>query len=313
MTSELFIRFFPIFALLFCGWLFNRKGLLPDESVGVLKNLIVMGGLPAILFLSFLTMEIRLSYLLLFVLVFLVCLLLFGLGVIFNRTGLSPYPLSPFFFTGFEFGMVGVALFTSLFGVENLPKILLLGLGHEFFIWFVYAPLLESQNQEKTSFKRIVSSFLKSPIILAILTALFLNLTGLYEKAAPAPLTRGIISSLEMLSRIVTPLILLTIGSQLRWDGLDGKAAVRLILLRLAAVSLLGTGLGWLTSVWIMEMDRMMIYAFIIFFLIPPPFIIPVFLGKGKQEESLFYNNLLVIYTPVTLILLIIIMGLMGF
>ncbi len=310
MASELFIRFFPIFFLLALGFVFNRTGLLPDQAVGSLKNLIVTGGLPAILFLSFLTMEIHLSSLLLFSLVFLVCLILFGAGYLFWKTGLSPYPLSPFFFTGFEFGMVGVALFTSLFGPENLPSILLLGLGHEFFIWFVYAPLLESQNHEKTSLKRILSSFLKSPIILAIIAALFLNLSGIYRQTASLAVTRGILESARMLSQIVTPLILLTIGSQLRFDRREKGAAVRLIGLRLISVALAGTALGWITSRYIMELDRMMIYAFIIFFLIPPPFIIPVFLGKEKEKESRFYNNILILYTPVTLILL---MGIMAF
>ena len=310
MASELFIRFFPIFFLLALGFVFNRTGLLPDQAVGSLKNLIVMGGLPAILFLSFLTMEIRLSSLLLFSLVFLVCLLLFGAGALFQKSGLSPYPLSPFFFTGFEFGMVGVALFTSLFGPENLPSILLLGLGHEFFIWFVYAPLLESQNHEKTSLKRILSSFLKSPIILAILSALLLNLTGIYERIAPLAISRGVVESARMLSQIVTPLILLTIGSQLRFDRIEKGAALRLIGLRLVSVAAAGLALGWVTNRWIMELDRMMVYAFIIFFLIPPPFIIPVFLGKEKEKESRFYNNILIIYTPVTLILL---MGIMAF
>ena len=310
MASELFIRFFPVFFLLTLGFVFNRTGLLPDQAVGPLKNLIVTGGLPAILFLSFLTMEIHLSSLLLFSLVFLVCLILFGAGFLFWKTGLSPYPLSPFFFTGFEFGMVGVALFTSLFGPENLPSILLLGLGHEFFIWFVYAPLLESQNHEKTSLKRILSSFLKSPIILAILAALFLNLSGIYRQTASLAVSRGIVESARMLSQIVTPLILLTIGSQLRFDRMEKGAALRLIGLRLISVALAGTALGWITSRYIMELDRMMIYAFIIFFLIPPPFIIPVFLGKGKEKESRFYNNILILYTPVTLILL---MGIMAF
>jgi malate permease and related proteins len=312
MTSELFIRFFPLFLLLGLGLAFRRTGLLSGDSIASLKALIVNGGLPAVLFLSFLTMEIRPSYVLLFVLVFLVCLLLLGTGKLLERTVLKEYPLSRFFFSGFEFGMVGVALFTSLFGMENLPRILLLGLGHEFFIWFVYAPLLESQNRGAASLSGIVKSFFTSPIILAILTALILNITGLYGRIAHLPLTRGVISAAEMLSKIVTPLILLVIGSELQFDHLDVKGAAKLILLRLVAVSLFGLLLGWITSRYIMALDRMALYAFIIFFLIPPPFIIPVFLGKEREKENRFFNNLLVLYTPVTLVLLMIVMAVIG-
>ncbi|MBN2626141.1 MAG: hypothetical protein JXA95_05695 [Spirochaetales bacterium] len=312
MTSELFIRFFPLFLLLGLGLVFRRSGLLTGDSIASLKGLIVNGGLPAVLFLSFLTMEIRPSYVLLFVLVFLVCLLLLGLGKLLEGTILKEYPLSRFFFSGFEFGMVGVALFASLFGMENLPRILLLGLGHEFFIWFVYAPLLESQNRGSASLTGIVKSFFTSPIILAILTALILNITGLYGQIAHLSLTRGVISAAEMLSKIVTPLILLVIGSELQFDHLDAKGAVKLIFLRLVAVSLFGLLLGWVTSRYIMALDRMALYAFIIFFLIPPPFIIPVFLGKEREKENRFFNNLLVLYTPVTLVLLMIVMAVIG-
>ncbi len=312
MTSELFIRFFPLFLLLGLGLVFRRTGFLNEGAVASLKALIVNGGLPAVLFLSFLTMEIRPSYLLLFLLVFLVCLLLLGAGKILEKTLLREYPLSRFFFTGFEFGMVGVALFTSLFGLENLPRILLLGLGHEFFIWFVYAPLLESQNRGSASLGGIVKSFFSSPIILAILAALILNVTGLYGRMAPWPLTRGVLSAAEMLSKIVTPLILLVIGSELQFDRLDVRGAAKLILSRLAAVSLVGALLAWITSRYILELDRMTLYAFIIFFLIPPPFIIPVFLGKERERENRFFNNLLVLYTPVTLVLLMAIMAVVG-
>ena len=141
---EVISRFLPIFAILFLGYVLRSKKVINSDIVNGFKKIIVNVALPAILFLSFLTMNINQDALFLFIATFIFCLLLYAVGIILQKTGICNYPLSPFFFTGFEFGMVGVALFTSIFGSDQLYNILLIGLGHEFFIWFFYAPLLES-------------------------------------------------------------------------------------------------------------------------------------------------------------------------
>ncbi|OJF75614.1 MAG: hypothetical protein BKP49_11265 [Treponema sp. CETP13] len=312
MVLDIFIKFFPIFFLLLIGFFLKKTEVLKEDMVVGLKKIIVSAGLPAILFMSFLTMKVEASYILLFAGTFIICNLLYVTGIILNKTGMCQYPFSPFFFTGFEFGMVGVALFTSLFGVENLHYILLIGLGHEFYIWFVYAPLLEAKNIGKVHFKKIIKSFFKSPIIIAILSALFLNLSGIYSHIEYNPIILGLLSSADILSGIVTPLILLIIGAQLNFKKIEWKSALHLIGVRLIVVGIFGTLLAFFTTRYVMDINQIMIYAFIIFFLLPPPFIITVFLGEKYKKENIFYNNLLVLYTPVTLIILMIVMFFIG-
>ncbi len=310
---DILVRFFPIFILLLIGFILRKNGILNDGVVEGLKKIIVNAALPAVLFISFISMEIEGRYLLLFGATFVCCLLLYGIGALLQKIGLCTYPLSPFFFTGFEFGMVGVALFTSLFGSENLFYILLIGLGHEFFIWFFYAPLLESKNKGSINIKEIIISFFKSPIILAILSALALNLSGIYRTVGENIFIGGIVASITALSRIVSPLILMTIGARLQLKDVQWKAGMKLIVFRFISVLIAGSLLFVFTRTFVMEIDRIMFYAFIVFFLLPPPFIIPVFLGEKYKEESVFYNNLLLLSTVVTLILLMAIMFIVGF
>jgi malate permease and related proteins len=300
--TEIAARFIPVFLIIAIGSIFRSKGILSGPIVEGLKKLIINLGLPAVLFLSFLTMELKSRYLLLFAAVFLLCLLLFLAGKGLKRLSLVTVPLAPFFFTGFEFGMVGVALFSSLFGLENLHYILLLGLGHEIFIWFVYAPLLEAENHGQIHLGRIFRSFLSSPIILAIISALILNLSGVYAQIQNFFVVSGVVSALDTVSRITTPLILLAIGFQLKLTAMNWRESIRLLSWRLGLVAVGSFVLYFLTDLLIMELDRMMTYAFITFLLLPPPFIIPVFLGEKLQKESEFYNNLLVLYTIITLI-----------
>jgi malate permease and related proteins len=310
--TDIISRFIPVFLILAVGAFFRYKGILSDEIVAGLKKLIINLGLPAVFFLSFLTMELKSSYIIFFISTFLICLLLFFVGTLFQKFKSFKVPLLPFFFTGFEFGMVGVALFSSLFGLENLHYILLLGLGHEFFIWFVYAPLLEAQNHGRIQVKKILKSFISSPIIIAILSALFLNLTGLYMEIASFFVVTGVISTMDVVSKLTTPLILLAVGFQLKLTSMQWQLSIKILISRLILSILSGLLLYFISDRWIMEMNRMMLYAFITFFLLPPPFIIPVFLGKELKKESVFYSNLLVLYTIVTLILYAVIMLILG-
>ncbi|MCF7953096.1 MAG: hypothetical protein K9K78_03360 [Spirochaetales bacterium] len=301
--AEIFSRFIPVFLIMAVGVIARRKGILQESVVEGFKRIIINIALPSILFLSFLTMELQFSYIWLFISLFVFCGILFIIGFGLQKIGLCRMPLSPFFFTGFEFGMVGVALFTSIFGTDQLYHILLLGLGHEFFIWFVYAPLLEAQNHGKIQIGKILSSFISSPIIIAIFSALFLNITGLYQQGSSIRVIEGLHQTLTMLSQLTTPLILLAIGFQLHFEHLEFKKTLRMILYRLIIVGGLGYLLYLFVDAVVMPVPTMMVYAFITFMLLPPPFIIPVFLGKELKKEAAFYNNALVLYTVVTLIL----------
>ncbi|MBL7006467.1 MAG: hypothetical protein ISR78_05235 [Spirochaetia bacterium] len=310
--ADIISRFIPIFLILAVGVFFRLKKILSDEIVGGLKKLIINLGLPAVFFISFLTMELKSNYIIFFISTFLMCLLLFLVGMLLKKIKSLDVPLLPFFFTGFEFGMVGVALFSSLFGMENLHYILLLGLGHEFFIWFVYAPLLEAQNQGKIQIKKILKSFISSPIILAILSALFLNLTGIYQEIESFFVVTGIISTMDVVSRLTSPLILLSIGFQLKLTSMQWNLSIKVLILRLILSILAGLFFYFISDLLILEMNRMMRNAFITFFLLPPPFIIPVFLGKELKKESVFYSNVLIFYTFITLILYTVIMLILG-
>lgn len=301
--TDILIRFIPVFGIMAIGVLLRKKALLTPEIIGGMKLLIVNLGLPALFFLSFLTMEIRISYGLLFLAVFLYCLLLFGFGKATDRTWIAKDHLNKFFHSGFEFGMVGVALFTSLFGAAQLHYIALIGLGHELFIWFVYAPLLQAEERGSVDSRSILKSFMRSPIIIAILSALILNISGAYQHFAGAAVYGQIEGMLTMLGQLTTPLILLALGAQLTFTGISWKESGKLIAARLTVVAVTGPLLMLGIHYLLFPLETMMIYAFVTFLLLPPPYIIPVFLGKRHTQEALFYNRTLILYTVCTLLL----------
>lgn len=301
--TEILIKFIPIFLLLTIGAVLRKTGIFDHSFIDGVKKLIVTIALPSTLFLSFLTMELKSSYITLFISTVLFCFVLFGAGIVFRRTGLCPQPFSEFFHTGFEFGMVGVALFSSLFGADQLYAILLLGLGHELFIWFFYVPVLQFKGLGSFSMKQTIRSFLSSPLIIAILAALLLNTTGLYTAVAQAGAIESVIETLRSISALTSPLILIVIGFQLDFQRAEIGKSFKIILLRYAAVLVFGTLFAVGVDAFIMPVRGLMLYAFVTFLLLPPPFVIPVFLPDSAKQESTFYNSTLVIYTAATLII----------
>lgn len=137
---ELLRKLLPILLLLLIGFFAKKKKLFSDTFIEGLKVLIINIALPAVLFDAFSTMTLQVSYLLLFVLIFIYCIMLYGLGYglhkflpkLFGRFYTKGY------MTGFEFGMIGVGLFGAIWGMDQLPIIMLIGFGHELFIWFFY-------------------------------------------------------------------------------------------------------------------------------------------------------------------------------
>lgn len=130
--EELVRKLLPIFILLLIGFLLNKTKLLTDSVIDGLKNIIIKVALPAVLFDAFASMTLQVSYLLIFIVMFIFCILLYGIGSMLNRY--FPNTFSQYYtkgyMTGFEFGMIGVGLFGAIWGVEKLPVIMLVGFGH---------------------------------------------------------------------------------------------------------------------------------------------------------------------------------------
>jgi predicted permease len=309
---ELFSRFIPLLLIIGLGAVLRHFAVLNDTSIAGIKKLIINVGLPSVFFVSFTSMEIAATDVLVYLTVFVFCLLLFAAGALAKRIGILPYPLSEFYMTGFEFGMVGVALFGSIFGLENMPAILLFGLGHEFFIWFVYAPLLNSQNHGTVDLMGILKSFIRSPIIISILTALILNLSGAFEAVSDFRIVGGVMATFSQLSSLVAPLILITIGYGLHFTEADWGAGLRLIGIRLVIVAILALPFFLVLQAIGVALEGIMLAALVTFLILPPPYIIPVFMGERFERERITYNNSLLLYTLVSILLFMIAVAIIG-
>jgi len=142
--------------------------------------------LPSVLFISFLEMKLEAKYIVVFVLLFLLNVALFGLGRVLQGRPAMQYTYFPFMMTGFEYGMLGVSLFGSAYGLDAIGYIAVIDLGHELFIWFVFLAFLLVLRDGVQEPRMLIRAFLTSPVIIGILAGILLNVLGLREDHHPA-------------------------------------------------------------------------------------------------------------------------------
>lgn len=294
-------RVLPILFLLLLGYWFRRTGFLSPVLVEGLRQLVVNLALPAVLFLSFLNLDLQPAFILLSAVIFAICVALFLLGR-FLRPRVAPdHPYFPFLMTGFEYGMLGVSLFGSAYGLANIGYIAVVDLGHEIFIWFAFLPLLLLQRDGRQNPAELLRSFFTSPVVIAIIAGITCNLLGLAAALPAWPVSGALISVLELLANLTIPLILLIVGFGIQLDREGLSEAGRVVLLRLAILLPLVWLLNSVLLAGLLALSRPYQIALFTLFILPPPFIIPLFMDAGDTVELRYVNNTLTLNTVVTI------------
>jgi predicted permease len=172
-TIRILNQVLPILFLISPGYWINRKNFLSETTIDELRKIVVNLALPAVIFISFLNIELKSSYFVIFAFTFLLCVLLFLLGQLIKKQFNIRYSYFPYLATGFEYGMLGLSLFGSAYGLEKIGFIAVTDLGHEIFIWFVFMPMLLIKRDGAQNPKEIFKSFLSAPVVIAILPAFY--------------------------------------------------------------------------------------------------------------------------------------------
>jgi len=297
--SEIISQVLPILFLLMIGYSIQKRRFLSENTIADLKKIIVNLALPAVLFTSFLSLELKLAYLAVFVMIFFLCVALFALGKALQRALGIKWTYFPFLMTGFEYGMLGVSLYGTIYGMDEIGHIAVFDLGHEIFIWFVFLALLLREkrggSQRPLSLAR---SFLQSPVILGILSGVALNLAGAQRFLQDFALTKAVLSTFDLLGNLTIPLILIVVGYgiQIKRSGL--KDALLVVLMRLGLLIPVALILNAVVTRRMLGLGRVSEAALFTLLVLPPPFIIPLYTPRDLPDEEMEYiNNTLTLHT----------------
>jgi predicted permease len=301
-TIQIINRVLPILLLIFLGYWIRRRAFLRESTIDDLRQLVVNLALPAVLFVSFLGIELKSAYFVIFGFTFTLCVALFLLGKFLARQFNIKFTYFPYLTTGFEYGMLGISLFGGAYGLDKIGHIAVADLGHEIFIWFVFLPLLLMKRDGAQNPAEIGKSFLKSPVVLAILAGLGLNALGLGAELARWPLTGGVMTTLGFLSALTVPLILLIVGYGIKIDRRGLREASVVVALRLTILIPLALLVNALLIDGLLGLEPLFEAALFTLLVLPPPFIVPLYARPDLAvAEKQYINNTLTLHTVVSI------------
>jgi malate permease and related proteins len=292
----------PIILLILLGAFFNKKQFIKPDTIQDIRKIVINISLPALLFLAFSQVNIEPRYLIIIVLVFSACFFALLLGRLLQPAISVETPYFPFLLTGFEAGMVGYAIFGAVYGSENIYKFGIIDLGQVLFVFFVLVTFLERISVGPKPFRETLGSFLKTPVIIAILAGITVNQTGVIGILSSHPLTLSLLDTLSLLGGLTTPLVAIVIGYEIQMrPGTYWKPALA-IGIRLAIWVPMGLLINHLIISRILDLDTGFQAAVLTMFILPPPFVIPLFMTRAEKQDRDFVLNSLTLATVLTII-----------
>jgi predicted permease len=306
-TIRIINQVLPILFLISLGYWINRRNFLTETTIDQLRKIVVNLALPAVIFISFLNIELKASYFAIFAFTFFLCVALFLLGQLIKKLFNIRYSYFPYLTTGFEYGMLGVSLFGAAYGLEKIGYIAVTDLGHEIFIWFVFLPLLLIKRDGMQNPKEIVKSFLSAPVVIAILTSILFNVLNGQEWLYQLPITGALMTTLGFLGSLTVPLILIIVGYGIKINRAGLKDALLVVLIRLAILIPLALLLNVHFMRNLLHLEKLFEAGLFTLLILPPPFIVPLYARSNLSgEEKQYINNVLTIHTIISVTIFII-------
>ncbi|MCR5791255.1 MAG: hypothetical protein K6G83_15335 [Lachnospiraceae bacterium] len=296
--TEILGTILPVVLMLLIGVLARRTSLLSREGIGALKSVVVNITLPAVMLNAFATMTYSAKNIIITLMMFLVCLAAWFLGRFFSKGS----RFIPFLTTGFEAGMLGYSLFMLLYGSERISEFAAIDLGQVLFVFTLYKIFLGLDGNEKPKASQLISEMIHSPTIIAILIGVLLGATGLYRLMEPGGLSGLLDACTDFVSAPTGAVILLTIGYDLSFEHIPWKLVLKTLAARVLIMLALRLAAGGIVSA--IGMGAELNGALNIMFILPPPYVLPVFADDESQRN--FVSSALSMMTVVTIFCFII-------
>ncbi len=296
--TEVLKTILPVALMLAIGIVCRRRSIISREGVQALKNVAVNITLPAVLLNAFATTQYSFLDVVIPLIVFAVCVAAWALGKVSGRILHMPSRFVPFLTTGFEAGMLGYALFPMLYGSERIAEFARIDLGQVLFVFTLYKILLALDSNQKTDTGTLLKEMVLSPSIIAIVSGVVIGATGLYQALIPSGISGVFDACTGFFSAPTSAIILLAIGYDLVLNDIPWRETVKVVVLRFVIMLLLGSGLNMLFSrLW---PQLHLTEAIIMLFILPPPFVLPVFADDADQRT--YVSSVLTVSTLAAII-----------
>ncbi|MDC7226510.1 MAG: AEC family transporter [Spirochaetales bacterium] len=303
MTASL-SGFLKIAVFILLGLTFRKSGILNEKDVSGLKKIILNVAIPSVLFISFANLEFSLKFIPVILVIFGLNLSLFWLGVLIYKLTGSKHRVLPLLLSTFNFALIGIPLYDSIYGIEYLHNYTMLGVGNEIFVWFVFYFMFRWFLTKGKAEKGINTGFFKSPIVWGIFFGCLASIFNLNISSSSNFFIKGIYETLTAASGLTTPLILIFIGFHVSARISHIVNSAKLVVLRLV----LACSIGYLLKITVLNrVIESTVYsdsAFFLFSTLPAIFSVPILAADYiTEDETAVLNNTIVLHSIVTIVL----------
>lgn len=295
----------PVFAMLALGWMARRFHWLNSSAKEGAVSLVFGILFPVMVFNLLASVHLVMDVAGI-VIMLLVCYTLFYLaGRTLFAKWLSPYSqIGSFLLTTAEGGNMALPLFLSIIksGSASAGDPMLLDLAGILFCFLIIPFLVCTQTAKKTDFRQIGKQVIRSPMILAAVFGLLFNLSGLYAKMAAASWMPVYTAVMNMICAPIIPVVLFSVGFDLKMERGIAAPALRFLVLRLALFA------GIIGLFFLLFPERMadpdFLIAVILYFMAPTGFGV---LGQiapllKSEEQKEYCSAVITLNMAVTLI-----------
>lgn len=291
-TLEILSKVLPVIILIILGGFLRKAKFIEQNTISEFKKIVVNITLPATLFLTFAKTTFESRYIMIFLSVFFVCVIMLLLGTIIKKQLKQPNKYYPAIFSGFETGMMGYSLFAVVYGSANIYKLALIDLGQVLFVFFVLVSYLQKLNGKSANAKELTYSFIKSPVILSVILGITVSFMGDFSSIS-SPVVNSIFETLRLLSEMTMPIICIAIGYELKINlkGIGGPLLATVI--RMVLLLGMAYAINELVIDRLLNLDDTFKIALYTMFLLPPPFVIPIYMDEKEEENKQFILNTL--------------------
>jgi hypothetical protein len=293
MTDTIVVvsKVLPVIFMIVLGSILRRTGFLKPDTVNELKKIVVNIALPALLFMAFAETAFEARYILIFLAVFLTCGIMLLAGIAFRKSTGSGNRYVPSVFSGFETGMMGYSIFVAVYGAANMYKLAVIDLGQVTFVFFILVSYLQKLNGKSADVKQLTLSFIKSPVILSIITGMLAGALGIIGAVKVFPVSNSVLETLKLLSNITVPVICIVIGYELQLDVKNIGRPFLAAFTRLAVLMAIAFVINTFLMDMVLHLDNTFKIALYTMFLLPPPFVIPIFMEDREGKDRQFILN----------------------
>jgi malate permease and related proteins len=144
-------------------------------------------------------------------------------------------------------------------------------------------------------------------VIVAILLGVVFNFSGLYDLMMSWAVTAGVVQATMLMGGVTMPLVALVLGYELRLQTRGLSRPLRTVGIRLMVWVPLGLLFNALVIDRLLGLPPVFQAAVMIMFILPPPFVVPLFMRTATDEDRNYVLNSLSLATLITLVAVIVV------